>query len=88
LQKESIHKKMWMLSFSGVFVLLLDKQFLAIANVDATWETLAWAKPLACEAVSPLPASPRGGVGINMDVVDGTWHFALSVEVEVEIAEC
>ena len=25
--------------------------------------------------------------GFNMDVVDGTWHFALSVEVEVEITE-
>jgi hypothetical protein len=36
LQKESIHKKMWMLSFWGVFDLLLDKQFLAIADIDAT----------------------------------------------------
>jgi len=75
---------MWMLSFSGVFDLLLDKQFFAIADIDATWETLAWVLTLACEAVSGVGI----GVGINMDVVDGTWHFALSVEVEVEIAEC
>ena len=78
---------MWMLSFSGVFDLLLDKQFLAISDIDATWEALAWVLTLACEAVNPFPAFLRGGVGINMDVVDGTWHFALSVEVEVEIAE-
>ena len=74
---------MWMLSFWGVFVLLLDKQFFAIADVDATWEALAWVLPLACEAVSGVGI----GVGFNMDVVDGTWHFALSVEVEVEITE-
>lgn len=76
-----------MFSFWGVFDLLLDKQFLAIADVDTTWETLAWVLTLACEAVNPFPASQRGGVGINMDVVDGTWHFALPVEVEVEITE-
>ena len=74
---------MWMLSFSGVFDLLLDKQFFAIADVDAAWEALAWVLTLACEAVSGVGI----GVGINVDVVDGTWHFALSVEVEVEIAE-
>ena len=78
---------MWMLSFSGVFVLLLDKQFFAIADVDATWETLAWVLTLACEAVNPFPAFLRGRVGFYENVVDGTWHFALPVEVEVEIAE-
>jgi len=72
-----------MFFFWGVVSLLLDKQFLAIANVDATWETLARVLTLACEAVSGVGI----GVGINVDVVDGTWHFALSVEVEVEIAE-
>ena len=74
---------MWMLSFSGVFDLLLDKQFLAIADVDATWEALAWVLTLSCEAVSGVGI----GVGFNEDVVDGTWHFALSVEIEVEITE-
>ena len=78
---------MWMLSFWGVIHLLLDKQFLSIADIDATWEVLTWVLTLACEAVNPFPAFLRGGVGINVDVVDGTWHFALSVEVEVEITE-
>ena len=78
---------MWMLSFWGVIHLSLDKQFLAIADVDATWETLAWVLTLSCEAVNSFPAFQRGRVGFNMDVVDGTWHFALSVEVEVEITK-
>ena len=76
-----------MFFFWGVVSLLLDKQFLAIADIDATWEPLAWVLTLACEAVNPFPAFLRGRVGINVDVVDGTWHFALSVEVEVEITE-
>ena len=68
---------------SGVFDLLLDKQFLTISDIDATWEALAWVLTLACEAISGIGI----GVGINVDVVDGTWRFALSVEVEVEITE-